>query len=1090
MLNNIRIGPKLIGGFVVVAAIAVAVGLVGVFTIDELADVRMPSIDNLLVIEREAENVRGTLRTLGIPGLSADLRQRQYDNIDRARRRYDDAWVAYEALPQTDAEARIWNQFVPAWEAWRTENNTYVTMMQQLDRLGIAYPADLARQIEQFTKDHYILVQRTLHLLHHGEPFEGGDDHTACNLGRFMETFTTDNRALTAELRDLHEPHRQFHAAIRDIQRLVAAGARSQAQTVYESTMIPAMGRVFQHLETVLQTTNEAVELSEQAQAHLLGPVTERQRAAIALADQLVAYNRETARQSAATGETTMIAALVVGALVAVLLGVFLTRSLTTPMNQAVTMIQQMGKGILGMRLGLKRKDEIGVMAQTMDQFADSLQNEVVGVLGKIAAGDLTTDVVAHDERDEIAPALKRITDSLRALVAEMRHLSEAGVQGKLDTRADTTQYEGEYRAIVQGVNDTLDAVIGPLNVAAEYVDRISKGDVPAKITDDYNGDFNEIKNNLNGCIDAVNALIADADMLSQAAVEGQLDTRADATQHQGDFRKIVEGVNNTLDAVIGPLNVAAEYIERISKGDVPAKITDDYTGDFNEIKNNLNMLIQATNQVTEVAQKLSVGNTKVSLEKRSNNDLMVESMQKVIANNQHDAEIVQQVSQGILDMDIQVMSEEDVLAKSLVTLRDTLRVLITDMDDLTQAALAGKLDTRADATRHQGGFRTIVEGVNSTLDAVIEPVNETAAVMDKLASRDLTARVMGAYQGDFAKLKASINQAMQNLDDGIAQVGDASTQVGSASEQISTGSQNLAQGASEQASSLEEISSTLEETASQTKQNADNSNQAKVLSQTARESADRGTEAMERMKQSIDSIKSSSDETAKIVSTIDEIAFQTNLLALNAAVEAARAGEAGKGFAVVAEEVRTLAQRSAEAAKNTAAMIEEAVGNAEGGVAVTREVAQALSEIAEGSRKVNDLVAEIAAASNEQSQGIDQVNAAVNQLNQVTQQNAANAEESSSAAEELNGQARELRSMVSQYILSNSGTQAQPDRTFSAWTASKAASGGNGDGRSAKQQKGGSTNGKDAERTRKRHQDPESIIPFDQEDEQVLASF
>ena len=121
------------------------------------------------------------------------------------------------------------------------------------------------------------------------------------------------------------------------------------------------------------------------------------------------------------------------------------------------------------------------------------------------------------------------------------------------------------------------------MNVAANYVDRISKGDIPAKITDTYNGDFNTIKNNLNTCIDAVNALVADAKMLAKAAVEGKLATRADATKHQGDYRKIVQGVNDTLDAVIGPLNVAANYVDRISKGDIPAKITDTYNGDFND---------------------------------------------------------------------------------------------------------------------------------------------------------------------------------------------------------------------------------------------------------------------------------------------------------------------------------------------------------------------------------------------------------------------------------------------------------------------------------------------------------------------------
>ena len=237
--------------------------------------------------------------------------------------------------------------------------------------------------------------------------------------------------------------------------------------------------------------------------------------------------------------------------------------------------------------------------------------------------------------------------------------------------------------------------------------------------------------------------------------------------------------------------------------------------------------------------------------------------------------------------------------------------------------------------------------------------------------------------------------------------------QTTSAAGQVSSASQSLAQGASEQAASLEETTASMEEMASMTNQNADNASQAKKLAEVAWSSAEKGTDAMGRMSDAIDDIKRSSDETAKIIKTIDEIAFQTNLLALNAAVEAARAGEAGKGFAVVAEEVRNLAQRSAEAARSTSDMIADSVKNADNGVAISREVAEALGEIAEGSRKVNDLVGEIAAASNEQSQGIDQINKAVSQMDQVTQANAASAEESASAAEELSAQAEELSSIV-----------------------------------------------------------------------------
>jgi methyl-accepting chemotaxis protein len=238
---------------------------------------------------------------------------------------------------------------------------------------------------------------------------------------------------------------------------------------------------------------------------------------------------------------------------------------------------------------------------------------------------------------------------------------------------------------------------------------------------------------------------------------------------------------------------------------------------------------------------------------------------------------------------------------------------------------------------------------------------------------------------------------------------------VSDAAGQISCASQSLAEGTTEQAASLEETSSSLEEMASMTKKNADNAQQANTLAAQARKAADNGSQAMGRMNSAIQEIQKSSNETAKIIKVIDEIAFQTNLLALNAAVEAARAGEAGKGFAVVAEEVRNLAMRSAEAAKNTSSMIEESVKNSKNGVDIATEVGKVLGEIVQGIGKTSDLVAEIAAASNEQAQGIDQVNTAVGQMDKVTQSNAANAEETASASEELNAQAEQMNGIVGQ---------------------------------------------------------------------------
>jgi len=243
--------------------------------------------------------------------------------------------------------------------------------------------------------------------------------------------------------------------------------------------------------------------------------------------------------------------------------------------------------------------------------------------------------------------------------------------------------------------------------------------------------------------------------------------------------------------------------------------------------------------------------------------------------------------------------------------------------------------------------------------------------------------------------------------------LGEGSSQVAAASTQVASASQSLAEGASEQAAALEETSSSMEEMASMTKRNSENANQAKAYMTEARTIVSRVDQQMEEMASAIREVTRTSDETGKIVKTIDEIAFQTNLLALNAAVEAARAGEAGAGFAVVADEVRNLAMRAAEAAKNTSALIENTINVVKRSSQLTEATREGFKENVEISAKIGSLVDEIAAATDEQSEGITQISKAVVEMDKVVQQTAANAEESASASEELNAQAMQMQGFV-----------------------------------------------------------------------------
>ena len=508
-----------------------------------------------------------------------------------------------------------------------------------------------------------------------------------------------------------------------------------------------------------------------------------------------------------------------------------------------------------------------------------------------------------QSEQDQLLPAIIGAMGNIDLLIEDVEMLSRAAVEGKLDTRTDASKHKGEYRKVIEGVNDTLDAVIGPLNVSAEYIERISRGDVPELITDNYNGDFNEIKNNLNTCIIAVNNLVEDAVMLSEAGVYGRLDTRADATRHEGDFRKVISGVNDTLDAVIGPLNVSAEYIERISRGDIPELITDDYNGDFNEIKNNLNTCIIAVNSLVE----------------------------------------------------------------------DTVM--------LSEAAVAGKLNTRAEATSHEGDFRKIVSGVNGTLDAVIGPLNEAIRVSNEFSNGNFRARVDENLhvEGDFINFKHVLNNIGVSVSEVITSAKSVTVDVVECSNEASKGADEVAKAAGDVAMSsqksseltrelLYKIEGINREVIDLSVSNEKISGTSKGILSAANEVVRIGKDAqvlgketnlkMENVekiaKNSVDGINSLTEQIKQIdgiVQLINDITNQINLLSLNASIEAARAGEHGRGFAVVAGEVKNLASK----ARNATETIETVVNSVQRDSKKTADaINTANNEIIDGVNSVN----------------------------------------------------------------------------------------------------------------------------------------
>lgn len=626
---------------------------------------------------------------------------------------------------------------------------------------------------------------------------------------------------------------------------------------------------------------------------------------------------------------------------------------------------------------------------------------ELSELAGRFSDGDFSAHIALPvGDETSVAHSMQVLQRTLSKLSTETNRLAKAAIEGQLSTRAETAAFNGEFKRLVEGFNQTLDGVIVPLNVAASYVADISKGNIPDKITATYHGDFNAIKDNLNHCIDAVNALIADANMLSEAAVAGRLSTRADASKHEGDFRKIVEGVNHTLDAVISPLNVAAEYVEHIAKGHIPPKITDTYHGDFNTIKNNLNQCIDAVN------------------------------------------------------------------------------ALIMDANHLSQAAVKGELSTRADASKHNGDFRKIIEGVNHTLDAVIVPLNMAASYVARIAHGDIPAEITAPYYGDFNEIKnnlntciqainqlledsallaqaakegriqvrademkhagdfrkviAGVNQTLDLIVEPIKAVRQAVEAIDTAASEIASGNNQLSRRTEDQAASLEETAASMEQFASIVKHNAENAQEANQLALTASNVAENGGQVVREAIASMNAMNESARQIEDIIAVIDGIAFQTNILALNAAVEAARAGEQGRGFAVVANEVGALAQRSSVAAKEINGLISTSVNNTYDAVKQVDLAGKTMEEVVSSVKKVSEIMRDISEASFEQSKGIEQVNQAITHIDEATQQNAALVEEAAAAAESLLDQANQLSQSVQRFKLD------QPDHTPHRWKSTE----------------------------------------------------
>ena len=354
--------------------------------------------------------------------------------------------------------------------------------------------------------------------------------------------------------------------------------------------------------EQAIQQGNAKGAVTNVARAALDAPLANLLAIQKRIAEELDQQNDRTFTQAT----LTMGAVGVFGMLLALFMGVAFSRSITVPLKKVT--------------LAARQISEVDLQALTTQICALARGD----VSGNVTITAKTLDIDSRDEVGQMAQAFNgmierlqesgrvfdEITNTLRGLVAETKRLTGAAVQGELATRADASKFQGDYQQVVQGINDTLDAVIRPLNMSAQYVDRISKGDIPPKITDNYNGNFNEIKNNLNALIDTVQMRGQDIDMLVSAATEGRLSVRADAGKYQGYNGKQIDGINQMLDAVVAPIEETKQILGKIALGDLTVRTNGHYKGDFELLKSSIDSMVSGLTSMAGQSQESAVNMT------------------------------------------------------------------------------------------------------------------------------------------------------------------------------------------------------------------------------------------------------------------------------------------------------------------------------------------------------------------------------------------------------------------------------------------------------------------------------------------------